>query len=256
MLENVKQALVQYHQAMEKADTAKAKALADLNKQFEVKGRHGYYVPEKSKGTEAYSQQYNEILGKYEADVKTLRDVCKANAEDALATAKADIIKFAQKAPDDEILNSIKALETIGSKNITKEEVLMLMENSRNYWACKALMQIANKADISMAMVTLEDVDEIMRRVGREVDDFFTYYNPLSYKTVSMVKSERTMLDIADNALDDFMNGYFAKGADNPLLETISEMKKQSTDAKADAHEKKMGELEARVDDIEAGYLN
>ena len=155
MLENVTKAFMQYDADMQKAEKAKANALEDLNKSFQIKSKKGfYYVPEKVKSAEAYSSQYTDILSAYEKAVAEAKPKCKALAEAAIVKANADIIVKAQKAPDTETLNCIKALEMLKPENVTKEEILMLMENSRNYIACKALNQVAQKANIAIPMNT------------------------------------------------------------------------------------------------------
>lgn len=251
MLENVQKALAKYFDDVQKADTAKANAINDLNKGFEVKGKRGYYVPDTVKKADVYARQYNEILAEYEDTVAAAKKIAKADAEAALLKASADILIFSQKAPSDDILNSIKALETMGAKNITKEEVLMLMENCRNYLACKALASIANKAGIDICLVTLVDCDDIIKRVSKEVEDYFTFFNPLSYRTVALVKGDINMIARADAVLDDFMNGYFTK-TDNGILETFSDLKNKS----AEAIKKKAAEKKAKEAELEKMYNN
>ena len=248
MLENVKKALMQFDADMTKADAKKAAALDALNKLFEVKGKRGQHVPEKAKSTKAYGDQYRQILAEYEKAVAEAREKHKADADAAIVRAYADILVTAQKTPSDDILNGIKALDMLKPENVTKEEILLFMENSKNYIACKNLVQIAERAKITIPTITLQDAADLLKRVGKEVDDFFDHYNPLSYKTAATVRGSNPAINNADKVLDNFMQGYFV--TDTSFLEVVNDLKLKTTDAENTARKK---ELEARVDAIEKG---
>lgn len=247
MLEKVKAAIVQFDKDMQRADDVKAKSLAALDKLFEVPSKKTgrAIVPQKVKSTEAYSSQYTKILAEYESAVKAAREKGKADAESALIKVKADCIVFSQKAPDDATLNSIKALSLIDPGNVTREELTLVAEASRNYLASKSINQIALNAGVTLPFVTLADVTDLLDNVSKEVAEYFYNYNPLSYKTMAMVRGSNPVLNAADSVIDSFMQGVFT--VDASLINNVAAIKGNSSEAEAAAKKKRAEEIDKKA---------
>ncbi|MCR5035384.1 MAG: hypothetical protein K6B42_08225 [Clostridia bacterium] len=246
MLENAKKAMQRFHESMEKAEAERNDALASLKKDFEIKSTKtgGYYVPQKTKGTKAYNDRYVAILNDYENVVMESKEACRADAEAALAKAKADIIIFTQKAPADSVMNSIAALEGVGANHITKEEVLMLMESNKTYLGCKKLAQIAEDAELDVFIYTLADALDVLYVARKDVEWFFNYYSPDSYRTLATLGDKSSFAN-ADRFLDAFMAGNFVKGNAHSWIDEVREAKK------IDAAEKKKTEEERKASEAE-----
>ncbi|MCR5035431.1 MAG: hypothetical protein K6B42_08460 [Clostridia bacterium] len=262
MLQNVKKAMLKYHADMEKAEAAKTNALAALNKQFEIKdsNKGTYYVPKKVKGTEAYNKRYVEILSEYENAVRGNKESCKVDAEVALNKAKADIIIFTQKAPAESVMRSISALEGVGPEHITKEELLMIVENSKNYLACKKLAQVAEDAKQDVFIYTLADALDVLDVARKDVDWFFRYYDPNSYRTIATLSDSSTFAN-ADRFLDNFMAGNFVKGNDSAWIDEVREARRADKERKEKEAAEREAKIEAKVNDMTeaeklAMYLN